>query len=532
MDASRLEIWGGIESTVCRIRNTYYDQTVRSGHEWRIDDLDRIASLGISHLRYPVLWERVAPRTPARMSWTWTDERLERLRELGVTPIATLLHHGSGPSYTHLLDDEFPQKFARYAGEVARRYPWLRYFTPVNEPLTTARFSALYGWWYPHAKSEVDFYRALFNELRAIRWAMEAIREHIPQAQLVTTEDLGKTYSTPALAYQARHENARRFLTYDLLCGTLDRNSEMMTRLRNLGFNVQRISKECRSEPDVLGFNYYITGERWLDERLERYPLRYWGGNDRDRYADVEAVRVCTEGIVGVGELLAECCERYQRTVAITEAHIACTREEQIRWLRDIYNELTALRARGADVRAMTIWSLLGAFDWNSALTRQDGWYESGAFDVSSVVPKETAIAAYVRKLTGRETRELHACEGPGWWRMPSRLEFEPCSRVSEEAGGAPSLATQRRPLVILGGAHPLAAWLRRACFMRNLEVRTQLDEGAWAVIDCTNDGYVPARETPLLAEAHALLDWLIDSGERYVYADKWNRRTDSGPAA
>jgi hypothetical protein len=180
----------------------------------------------------------------------------------------------------------------------------------------------------------------------------------------------------------------------------------------------------------------------------------------------------------------------------------------------------------------MTIWSLLGAFDWNSALTRQDGWYESGAFDVSSVVPKETAIAAYVRKLTGCETRELHACDGPGWWRMPSRLEFEPCSRVNSEDAAKPPLSAQRRPLAILGTAHPLASWLRRACFMRNLAVCTEMDDAAWAVIDCTNDGYVLAHEQPLLQEAHALLDWLIDSGERYVFADKWNRRTDSGPAA
>ena len=39
---------------------------------------------------------------------------------------------------------------AQHAENVARRYPWLEMFTPVNEPLTTARFSGLYGHWYPH----------------------------------------------------------------------------------------------------------------------------------------------------------------------------------------------------------------------------------------------------------------------------------------------------------------------------------------------------------------------------------------------
>jgi dTDP-4-dehydrorhamnose reductase len=317
-----------------------------------------------------------------------------------------------------------------------------------------------------------------------------------------------------------------------LLCGVFDRNEHMRTHLANLGFDIATLERECRSEPDVLGYNYYVTGERWLDQRLERYPVQLWGGNGRERYADVEAVRVCLESIAGPGELLTECAQRYGRPIAITEAHLACTREEQVRWLRDIFVELTQLRSRGVDVRAMTIWSLLGAFDWNSALTRQDGYYESGAFDVSSVVPKETAIAAYVRSLTGREARELPACEGAGWWRMPSRLEFEPCSRLRAHVAAPPPVHAERKPLVIYGDAHPLAAWLRRACAIRNLEVRTQPDPLAWAVVDCGGSCDIRRDETPPLAQAHALLDWLIDSGEAYVCAGKWSRRTDAGPAA
>jgi dTDP-4-dehydrorhamnose reductase len=43
---------------------------------------------------------------------------------------------------------------------VAARYPWLRDYTPVNEPLTTARFSGLYGVWYPHHRNTHSFVRA------------------------------------------------------------------------------------------------------------------------------------------------------------------------------------------------------------------------------------------------------------------------------------------------------------------------------------------------------------------------------------
>src|SRR3546814_11151054 len=63
-----------------------------------------------------------------------------------------LLHHGSGPGYTSLIDPDFPAKFAAFAARAAERYPWIESWTPINEPLTTARFSALYGHWYPHRK--------------------------------------------------------------------------------------------------------------------------------------------------------------------------------------------------------------------------------------------------------------------------------------------------------------------------------------------------------------------------------------------
>jgi dTDP-4-dehydrorhamnose reductase len=85
---------------------------------------------------------------------------------MGIEPIAGLLHHGSGPIYTNLLDPRFPTLFARYAQRVAARYPWLTSFTPINEPLTTARFSCAYGHWYPHCRSMRDFLQALLIQCK------------------------------------------------------------------------------------------------------------------------------------------------------------------------------------------------------------------------------------------------------------------------------------------------------------------------------------------------------------------------------
>jgi len=46
-----LEMWGGVECTVNRVRDAYFTQLERSGHVERDGDLDRFASLGIRALR-------------------------------------------------------------------------------------------------------------------------------------------------------------------------------------------------------------------------------------------------------------------------------------------------------------------------------------------------------------------------------------------------------------------------------------------------------------------------------------------------
>ena len=114
-------LWGGPECTLNRVHDRYFDQIERTGHATRLDDLDRFAALGFTALRYPVLWERIAPNSHGQPDWRWTDERLARIRTLGMTPIAGLLHHGSGPRDTSLLDPAFPRRVAHYAGMVARR---------------------------------------------------------------------------------------------------------------------------------------------------------------------------------------------------------------------------------------------------------------------------------------------------------------------------------------------------------------------------------------------------------------------------
>ena len=469
--AEALALWAGVEATVNRVGNNFSDQIERSGHALRTSDLDRLASLGIKCVRYPVLWERTAPRTVDELDWRWPDERLNYLRRLGIKPIVGLLHHGSGPPYTNLLDPEFPEKLAQFAGAVAQRYPWVEDYTPVNEPLTTARFSCLYGHWYPHKTDPLSFAKALLAQCRATVLSMREIRKANPRARLIQTEDLGKTYSTRPLVYQAAFENERRWLTFDLLNGQLHRRKRMWQYFRHLGIKVDELKwfLDNPLPPDILGLNHYVTSQRFLDHRVGRYPVSCHGGNGQQAYADVEAVRAFPAGMLAPKALIKEAWDRYQRPLAITEAHLACTREEQLRWFKEIWDAAQSSRDEGVDIRAVTAWAAFGSFDWNSLLTRDDGCYESGVFDLRSPLPRATALATMMRTLSDGQNYDHPVLDSTGWWRRFDRFSNDDAHEITASVRYTSSTGDLGRPLLITGATGTLGKAFARLCEQRGL---------------------------------------------------------------
>ncbi len=502
-----MEVWTGIECTINRVNDVYNDQCKMLGHWLREEDIERIHSLGIKKVRYPVLWEHVAPQSLDHCDFSKIDPKLSQLREHGLDPIVGLIHHGSGPTYTSLLDPEFPEKLARYARIVAERYPWINLYTPVNEPLTTARFSGLYGEWYPHHRSLKSFFAMLMQQVKGTILSMREIRKVNPGARLLTTEDLGKTLSTSKLRYQADYENERRWLSLDLLMGRVNSDHYFHKHLLKNGVSQEDLHwlLENALRPDLIGLNHYLLSTRFLDHRLDIYPKHTHGGNGVDRYADVGAVDTGQSAPVPPKELFREAWKRFQTPMAISEVFTGGGREAQLRWVKEIYENALELREEGVDIRAITPWSALGNYDWTSLCTRCDGHYEAGAFDIRARGLRPTALAEVIRNMAAGESFTHPLLDRAGYWHEPQRVIF---GQSSDPVRSKPR--NKKTPLVITGGSGTLGQAFARVCERRGIDyillsrkdmdiasseaVRKSLGEiSPWAVINAA--GYVRVDE-------------------------------------
>ncbi|MGZ3768763.1 MAG: SDR family oxidoreductase [Bdellovibrio sp.] len=449
---NKLNLWIGLECTLNRVGNIYFDQLEKSGHYGRGFDLQKFSMLNPQRIRYPFLWEKAAPKKEGVYDWSLFDVNLQNLKMAGLTPIVGLLHHGSGPFYTNLLDPHFPEKFARYAKDFAHRYPFLNDYTPINEILTTASFSCLYGHWYPHQKNDKSFIRACYNECRATILAMKEIRKVNPAARLIQTEDF---------------DNTRRFLSFDLLCGKVTVSHPFYDfLLQELSEEELKWLEQNPCAPDVLGINHHLLSNRYLDERLERYPE-----------SDVAMV----DFDIGIPtptpySIFKEVWDRYHIPLAITEVHARGHREDQIRWFWEIWNAAKQIQAEEIPIEAVTAWSLLGTFNWNSLCTTDENFYEPGVFDLrtSNGEPRVTGLYHVIKRISQGEKPKEPVLAVPGWWKNPQSYN----QRNNQFSFVWNS--HQKEPLLIVGGRGTLGKAFARICSARNIPFillnRNQLD--------------------------------------------------------
>jgi beta-glucosidase/6-phospho-beta-glucosidase/beta-galactosidase len=360
------------------IENSYPVVTGSNGASVRVDELAKcgfyerwqtdfelVKELGLGFLRYGPQYYHVNPG-PGKYDWQFTAETFAQLKRLQITAIADLCHFGVPDWIGDFQNTDWPELFAEYAGAFARRFPWVRFFTPVNEIFVCADFSARQGIWNERQKSDGAFVTAIRNMCRAAILAEQAILEVQPNALFIQSE--GATYyhgTEPAAEQQADFYNELRFVSFDLCYGHpvhariyeyLMDNHLSRDEYHWFLEQGQRVRPHC-----IMGNDYYFPNERSV-------------GKEGEMSSSGE--------VFGYYVITKEYYDRYRMPVMHTETNLA-EPDKAPGWLWKQWCCMKKLKFDGVPILGFTWYSLTDQVDWDTQLTQQNGRVnELGLYDL------------------------------------------------------------------------------------------------------------------------------------------------------
>lgn len=332
-------------------------------------DLELVRSLGLRHLRYGPPLHRIW-LGPEKYDWSFMDAVARTMQELGIVPIMDLCHFGL-PDWlgNSFQNPEFPRHFARYAAAFARRYPWVRYYTPVNEMYVTARNSALEGLWNEQLRSEDAFVTAVRHLVEASHSAMQEILREQPLAIFINSES-SEFYQAccpdPEVTRIADFENLRRFITLDLLYG-ISPGDQVRQYLLDHGLAADHLSRFLTFGREIaprciLGIDYYEWNEKLINSHGRAESLGE---------------------LFGWFVITRQYYDRYRRPLMHTETNCQDASKAPD-WLLRQWHNVQLMRRSGVPVVGFTWYSLIDQVDWNIGLSQPLGNVNPvGLFDLN-----------------------------------------------------------------------------------------------------------------------------------------------------
>jgi len=330
------------------------DELEKTGHykRWK-DDFALLQELGIEYLRYGPPY--FSTHTGAgRYDWNFADETFHALHEQKVTLIADLCHFGVPEWIGNFQNADWPKLFAEYAAAFAQRFPWVRFYTPVNEIFIAATFSAQFGWWNERLRGERAFVNALKHLCQANVLAMHAILKVRPDAIFIQSESTQYFHPDgPDAQGNARRFNQKRFLSFDLTYGQhvnatiyeylLDNG---MTRDEYHWFLQHHVRTRC-----VMGNDYYATNENLVHKDGSISPAGE---------------------VLGYYPITHQYFARYRLPVMHTETNGLGDRDA-VQWLEKQWANVHRLRQDAVPLVGFTWYSLQDQVDWDTALRENNG---------------------------------------------------------------------------------------------------------------------------------------------------------------
>ncbi|HEY1684672.1 MAG TPA: family 1 glycosylhydrolase [Tepidisphaeraceae bacterium] len=328
-----------------------------SGHyqHWR-QDLHLVADMGLHYLRYGPPYYRCHLGV-RKYDWSFPDKTFALLHKLGIEPITDLCHFGlpdwMGGSFQN---PDWPVFFAEYARAFAERYSWVRLYTPVNEILIAAQFSALNGWWNERKHDDKSYITALKHLCKANILAQKAILKVRPDALFIQSESSTYYHSaTPEAQDPAALENEKRFMALDLCYGHAVQ-SHVYEYLCDNGMSPEEYSWFMQETPAlwpncIMGSDYYITNEKKVMDGAGR-------------------IESCGE-VLGYYEITKQYFDRYHLPIFHTETNRK-DESDAGRWLWKEWFNILRLRADGLPILGFTWFSFFDQTDWDVALREEN----------------------------------------------------------------------------------------------------------------------------------------------------------------
>ena len=354
------------------------DMLAECGHykNWKTD-LRLVQEMGIKVLRYGLPYYKIH-KGPGKYDWRFADEVMNEMQTLNITPILDLLHFGLPKWLGDFQNPHLPLAFAEYAGAVADRYPWVRYYTPVNEIYVTAKNSAKDGIWNEQLKSDRAFITALKNLTAASILGTQAIVERRTDAVIVQSESAEFIHEAVAVPTpEVTLLNKQRLIALDLLYAHPP-DADILNYLMDNGLTRKEYDWFMKGEPP----GYQVMGND------------YYGRNERIKTPDGKLLMA--DDIMGWYLITKEYYQRYKKPVMHTETNTFNPEAAPV-WLWKQWVNILRMRADGVPVLGFTWYSLIDQVDWEISLAKKKGKVNAcGLFDMRR---KPRPVAAAYRQL-------------------------------------------------------------------------------------------------------------------------------------
>ncbi len=329
------------------------DELEKTGHykRWK-EDFQLVKEMDIEYLRYgpPYYSTHLGP---GQYDWTFADDTFNALKELHIIPIVDLCHFGVPDWIDSFQNPDFPQYFAEYALAFAKRYPHLKFYTPVNEIFVTASFSGQYGWWNESLADDRGFVTALKHLCKANVLAMQAIEKVQPNVTFIQSESSEYFHAEdPSCRPLADFLNLKRYLSLDLSYAHAIKVPHYkyliyngMTDAEYDWFMNNKIMGKC-----IMGTDYYVSNEHVVRADGSTSPAGE---------------------IFGYYVITQQYYTRYRLPVMHTETNIA--EPNSVSWLYKEWANLYRFKQDGFPIVGFTWYGLLDQVDWDTALRQNNG---------------------------------------------------------------------------------------------------------------------------------------------------------------